>query len=186
MAIGAVAHPLQRRPVMGASHLATRIAVPVLVIVLGAAPSWAVTPDELAALSKEGLGDEVLIALIDASGLSAVVDATRALQLKRQGVSDRVIAAAIRASALPPSQPDPYPYPPVEYESGPQVPHSTAPDVVEREVYREVYYMPWVVGHVPVGHRGKARPYLPGQHRLRQFINPPVNVPHDTSSKPRR
>jgi len=58
----------------------------------------AVTPDELAALAKAGLGDEVLLALIESTGLDRAVDAARTLALKRAGVSDRVIAAAVRAS----------------------------------------------------------------------------------------
>ena len=50
----------------------------VLVATLSLAASSAasaVTPDELAALAKAGLGDEVLLALIESTGMDRAVDA---------------------------------------------------------------------------------------------------------------
>ena len=72
--------------------------VAAMFIVALSVPALAVTPEELAALARAGLGDEVLIALIESTGVDRVVDAQRSLALKRDGVSDRVIAAAVRAS----------------------------------------------------------------------------------------
>jgi hypothetical protein len=161
-------------------------AIAAMVLALGSAPASAVTPDELAALAKEGLGDEVLIALIDASGLSVVVDASAALQLKRQGVSERVIAAAVRASTPPPPV---EPVADVCWECEPPAPVSPAPvqpAVVEREVYREVYYVPWVVTPVRPGPVRKPEPYLNGTRRLTQFINDGLSLPRDTKASPRR
>jgi hypothetical protein len=156
-----------------------------MVVGLGWAPASAVTPDELAALSKEGLGDEVLIALIDASGLSVVVDATAALQLKRHGVSERVIAAAVRASTPPPAV-EPVadvcwacePPPPVS-------PVASPPVVVEREVLREVYYVPWVVRPSRPGPAKASQPYLAGNRGFGRFINDGVSLPRDTKGSPR-
>jgi hypothetical protein len=134
----------------------------------------AVTPDELAALAKAGLGDEVLLALIESTGMDRSVDAARSITLKRAGVSDRVIAAAVRASYQPPPPPIAEPLaaaPCVECESniaviggGPQ------PAAV---VEREVYYLPWTwVAPVGPAHRRRSGPYLPGNKGgFGRFIN---------------
>jgi hypothetical protein len=61
----------------------------------------AVTPDELVRLRQAGLGDEVLLALVDTTGVQGHIDAEGALELKRSGLSDRVIAAAIRRAGPP-------------------------------------------------------------------------------------
>jgi hypothetical protein len=181
------------RSPMARSRLLRGAGAALVVLVLLAAPASAVTPDELAELSKAGLGDEVLIALIDASGLSAVVDAAAALQLKRQGVSDRVIAAAVRASAPPPLAPtaDPAAYPAAEpcwscQAAAPLYPTPVAPAVVEREVYREVYYVPWIVVPHRPGPAPKPQPYLAGDRGFGRFINDGVSLPRDTKRTPRR
>lgn len=160
-------------------------AIAAMVIGLGSASASAVTPDELAALSREGLGDEVLIALIDASGLSVVVDAAAALQLKRQGVSERVIAAAVRASIPPPPV---EPVADVCWACEPPPPASPAvaqPVVVEREVHREVYYVPWVVRPSRPAPSGPPKPYLAGDRGSGRFINDGVSLPRDTKGSPR-
>jgi hypothetical protein len=167
---------------MSSSRPFRHMAMVAMVLALASTPASAVTPDELAALSKEGLGDEVLIALIDASGLSAVVDAAAALQLKRQGVSERVIAAAVRASAPPP------PVEPVADVCGaceppPPVSSAVAPPV--REVHREVYYVPWVVGPSRPAPSRPPKPYLAGDRGFGRFINDGVALPRDTKGSPR-
>jgi hypothetical protein len=134
----------------------------------------AVTPDELAALAKAGLGDEVLLALIESTGMDRGVDAARSLALKRAGVSDRVIAAAVRASYQPPPLPmaDPVAAAPcVECEANVAVIGGGPPPpaVVEREVY----YLPWILG-APVrqAHARRSGPYLPGNTGgFGRFIN---------------
>lgn len=156
-----------------------------MIIALGSATASAVTPDELAALAREGLGDEVLIALIDASGLPVVVDAAAALQLKRQGVSDRVIAAAVRASTPAPAA---QPIADVCWACEPPSPVSPAevqPVVVEREVHREVYYVPWVVRPSRTTPSRPPKPYLAGDRGSGRFINDGVSLPRDTRGNPR-
>jgi hypothetical protein len=133
----------------------------------------AVTPDELAALAKAGLGDEVLLALIESTGMDRGVDAARSLALKRAGVSDRVIAAAVRASCQPPPLPmaDPVAAAPcVECEANVAVIGGPPPAAV---VEREVYYLPWILG-APVrpAHPRRSGPYLPGNTGgFGRFIN---------------
>ena len=172
-----------------------RIAILALVsALLVATPAGAVTPDELAELAKAGLGDEVLVALIETTGVSVPVDAEAAIALKRAGVSERVIAAAVRASK-PPELPMPFeppvdcvgcfdnPTPPVTEAMG-----TPAPVVLEREVYREVYvYVPVAVA--PYGRPARPRapePYFTGDRGFGRFINDGVSLPRDPKATPRR
>lgn len=132
----------------------------------------AVTPDELAALAKAGLGDEVLLALIESTGVELSVDATRSLALKKAGVSDRVIAAAVRASYREPALSATVPVtaaPCVDCDANVAV--IGAPPPVE-VIQREVYYVPWIFG-VPTrpGHPRPSGPYLTGHKGFGRFIN---------------
>jgi hypothetical protein len=64
-----------------------------------------VSTRDLIELSRAGLGDEVLVALVEADGTVFSLDAPRILELRAAGVSERVITAmlknASRASAPP-------------------------------------------------------------------------------------
>lgn len=133
----------------------------------------AVTPDELAALVKAGLGDEVLLALIESTGLDGAVDATRSIALKRAGVSDRVIAAAVRAShdpaVVPPSLAEPVAASCDPCQSNVAVIGDRAPVAV---IEREVYYVPWIwVVPAAPAHPHRAGPYLSGNKGVGRFIN---------------
>jgi len=149
-----------------------RLSVLVATLLL-AVPGWAsaVTPDELAALTRAGLGDEVLLALIESTGMDRAVDAQRSLALKRAGVSDRVIAAAVRASNQAPAPlAEPVVAPCIECENNVAVIGGSAPPVPVVE--REVYYLPWILG-APVrpSHPRASRPYLSGYKGFGRFIN---------------
>ena len=165
--------------------------------VLMASPVAAVTPAELAELVKAGLGDEVLLALIETTGLPEPVDAVAAIALKRAGVSDRVIAAAVRVSqpAQPAGEPEladcaGCPDAAVATPYTPSI-ETPTPATVGREVYhevREVYvYVPVAVAQ-PV-HRPRprpARPYFEGDRGFGRFINDGVTLPRDQKAGPRR
>ena len=56
----------------------------------------AVSTRDLIELSKAGLGDEVLVALIEADGTVFNLDAPKILELRAAGVSERVITAMLR------------------------------------------------------------------------------------------
>jgi hypothetical protein len=90
----------------------------------------AITLKEIVQLSRAGLGDEVLLALIDVDQRVFAIDPDTLRMLKDQGVSERVIVALIRSGRMQPT-PDqliaaaPVPEPQVEPE--PQV------VVIERE-----------------------------------------------------
>lgn len=97
-----------------------------LAITVGAARAEAITIGEIIELSKTGLSDEVLLALIDIESRVFPVDPDTVKALKRGGVSERVIAAIVRhgrseplqsesavPTAVPPQEPAPAPQPQV-------------------------------------------------------------------------
>jgi hypothetical protein len=160
------------------------LVVGLLMVVLSCSTTSAVTPEELVELAKSGLGDEVLLALIDTTGMPVVIDAPAAVRLRKGGVSNRVIAAAVRAGAVDRAGgvdaramgasesmaplASPADQPPTVGVMGAATP---VPQVIEREVY----YIPWVVP-VSVGgarHRPTEAPapYLAGNHEFGRFIN---------------
>jgi len=91
-----------------------RLVLLVLTIALcGAARADAVTMREIIELSKTGLSDEVLLALIDVERRAYPVDSDTLKMLKESGVSERVIIAMIRSgrSKPPVSEPSTVPTP---------------------------------------------------------------------------
>jgi hypothetical protein len=63
--------------------------------------AWAVSTRDLIELSKAGLGDEVLVALVEADGTVFNLDAPRILELRAAGVSESVITAMLRNASRP-------------------------------------------------------------------------------------
>ena len=77
------------------------------VLALAAGRAEAVTIRDLIELSKAGLGDDVLIALIEVDRKVFTVDTATLKELKRAGVSEQVIVALIRSGRTPPPEPIP-------------------------------------------------------------------------------
>lgn len=66
----------------------------------------AITVRDLIALNQAGLGDDVLVALIDADDSVFTLTPMDVIELKRQGLSDRVLIRMIEtARRLPPAMP---------------------------------------------------------------------------------
>jgi hypothetical protein len=152
-----------------------RFVLAILVVTLAASGrADAVTPAELAALARAGLGDEVLLALVETTGLTAAVEGAEALELKRAGVSDRVIAAAVRASKPPAAVGAVEPPPCEPCEPNIAVIGDAPPLVV---VERQVYYLPWVWGAPVVRRPVPAKPYFEGDRGFGRFINDGVRRP---------
>jgi hypothetical protein len=147
-----------------------RFAAVLIVFVLGLpALALAVTPEDLARLRAAGLGDQVLLALVDTTGVQGRVGADEAMDLARAGVSDRVIAAAIRRAAADEARALLPPEPIVELTPA-AVPPAPEPPVVTELV--PVPVVPWVV--VPVVPRrlhGPAKPTLGDYKGPGRFIN---------------
>ena len=99
----------------------------------------AVTLRDIVELTKAGLGDEVLLALIDVDGGAFDIDAATLKSLKAAGVSERVIVALVRSGRERPVAP---------------AQGATLADVVSQQAAPEVVYVdrpaPTVVHEVAV------------------------------------
>jgi hypothetical protein len=65
-----------------------------------------VTAEELVHLRANGLGDEVLVALIESQGAVFQLAATDLLALRQRGLSDRVLASMLRGGRAAPLSPE--------------------------------------------------------------------------------
>ena len=123
-----------------------RTAVALLtVIALAAGRAEAVTIRDVIELSKAGLSDQVLLALIEVDRGVFTMDAPTLKQLKAAGVSDTVILALIRSGRPAAQEPEPAPGPAAAPE----------PEVIVRYVDRYVdrypdYYQPPAPAPAPV------------------------------------
>jgi hypothetical protein len=143
----------------------TKTVVFALALLIGPAVSsaYAITIRDLVALSKEGVSDAVLIALIETDGSRFQITADDVRSVRAQGLSDAVIVAMIRTRPiLPPKEPAavpaaPAPVPPPEPIAPPAPPQPVivqAPPVnVTQTVTQRVevpYERPRQVEQVPV------------------------------------
>lgn len=163
-----------------------------LALAAGAPPAQAVTLPEIVALSRAGLADEVLLALIEVEARVFPVDAETIKWLHDSGVSPRVIEAIVRSgrSRLPdqpteqavsaaPALPEPV------YPSGPQV------IVIEREAPPVVVAVPVYVAApvVRVSRRAAVRAVDADRLAVGTGFNTPVvstgfGVPHTSRPAP--
>lgn len=90
-----------------------------MLMALGAAGAEAITVREIIELSKTGLSDEVLLALIDIERRVFPIDPETLKALKEAGVSERVILAMVKSGRIPPPQPEPAPAARVEAAPSP-------------------------------------------------------------------
>lgn len=126
-----------------------------LLVAVGAGRAEAVTVRDIIELSKTGLGDDILIALIEVERKVFPIDAATLKLLKDSGVSDRVIIAMVRSGRLP-EPPPPAVAPidaPVLSERGAAARVEAPPQVIviEREPQvREIREVREVVVPVPV------------------------------------
>jgi hypothetical protein len=77
----------------------------VTIIAITAARADAVTVRDIIELSKAGLSEDVLLALIEVDRSVFSIDTETLKQLKKGGVSDAVIVAMIRSGRTPPPEP---------------------------------------------------------------------------------
>ena len=155
--------------------------LPVLLLVLFSfvtclRPAEALSLRDIVELSRAGLGDDVLLALVEVNRGVYAIDSETLKRLKAAGVSDRVIVALVRSGReLPepagPAVAEPEPYPP-----SPQVvviEHHTPARVVEVPVPVPVYVT------VPA-----AYPRL--RHRSRPVATESTYVPFQSGPPPVR
>ncbi len=129
-----------------APGLRMRRLLPFLVVLLSLVPVRAdsLTVRDIVDLSKAGLGDDVLLALIEVDPSIFAIDSATLKMLKDAGVSQKVIVAMIRSGRTPTPASEPTPSPsqdtPIDPTPTPQVividHHDSTP---AREVYVPVY-----------------------------------------------
>jgi hypothetical protein len=119
-----------------------------------ATPAAALTVRDVMELTRAGLGDEILLALIDVDPSVFPIDAATLKKLKDAGVSERVIIAMIRSARMPMPAPEPLAAPIEQPAPAPQpqvvvIEHHDAPEVREVPVAVPVY--------IPVAVNGRHR-----------------------------
>ena len=113
----------------------------------------AVTLKDIVDLTKAGLGDEVLIALIEVDGGVFDVDAATLSRLKTAGVSEKVIVALVKSGRVRPAPQEPPTLASVVAEQ--QEPQITYVERPSTTIVREVEVpVPVYIG-VPVAVRGR-------------------------------
>jgi hypothetical protein len=135
-----------------------RIALAVLATVglLAAAPAEALTTRDIIELSRAGLGEDVLLALIEVDRGIYDIDPATLKQLKSAGVSERVILALVKSGRERPPVPEPAPVVETVEQRAPQpqvvVIEHREPEVREVPVAVPVYVTaPTIRSH----HRGR-------------------------------
>lgn len=154
-----------------------------IVLLLGAllwapASAHAVSARDIIELSKAGLSDEILIALIDADRTVFTLDKEQILDLRKAGVSERVLLKMLRtrreyeAPELTSLVQDRAPEHPGLVIIGAQPPPPPVTVVVPQYVVPQYYLVPfsiWGPRHAP---RTPAPPVLAPEHRgFGRFIN---------------
>jgi hypothetical protein len=128
----------------------------VLVVALFAARAEAVSVRDVIELSKAGLGDPVLLALIEVDHSVFAIDMATLKQLKEAGVSEAVIVAMIRSGRETPPPPQPVFEPPPQAEAPPPqvvvIEHHDAP--APQPVAVPVYVPVPAYGYGDIGRRG--------------------------------
>jgi hypothetical protein len=139
-----------------------RLVLVVSAIALFASRAEAVTLREIVELTRAGLSDEVLLALIEIDQRVFPVDPDTLKMLKDAGVSPAVIVAIVKSGRTPRPQPEPAPLAEIVAPESPasQVVVVEKPVLVDREVVHEVPVA--VPVYVAVGRsRGhRADPYV--------------------------
>ena len=119
------------------------------VLALSAGRAEAVTIRDIIELSKAGLGDSVLLALIEVDHSVFAIDAPTVKKLKDAGVSDTVIVAMIRSGREQP--PPPAPVEPVDPPPAPSQPQVVVIDHHDQPPAPAPYAVPVAVPvYVPV------------------------------------
>jgi hypothetical protein len=123
------------------------------------APATALTVRDVVELTRAGLGDEILLALIDVDPSVFPIDTATLKKLKDAGVSERVILAMVRSARLPVPAPEPIAVAVAEPAPAPQpqvvvIEHHEPPQVREVPVAVPVYIpVPTRSGHERAGDR---------------------------------
>jgi hypothetical protein len=144
-----------------------RLAVLLIVIVALLLPARAdaLTLKQIVELHKAGLGDEVLVALIEVNSIIYTLEAGTLRDLKDDGLSDQVLIAIINSgrrnlpAPAPVAEPQPQPAPPVVIiEHHAPAPQPQVPQIIVQQV---PVYVPVAVPQVRTRHAPVQRVVTP-------------------------
>ena len=156
-----------------------RVATVLVVLAASAGRAQAITLTEIMELTRAGLSDEVLLALIEVDQRVFAIDPDTLKTLKDAGVSPSVIVAIVKSGRTPQPRPDPIPYSTTDTQ--PPDPPDPRVIVVERPVVHEVQVAVPVPMYVTVGSRSRTR------HRSQPYVVPPTPfVPFGSTVLPAR
>ncbi len=146
------------------------VAIFVAAIAVSPARAEAITLKEIVELTRAGLSDDVLLALIEVDQRVFAIDPETLKSLKDAGVSPAVIVAIVKSGRMPQPQPDPV------VDVQPPDPPPPQVVVVERPVVHEVAVaVPFPV-YVAVGSRSRTR------YRDSYVVPPTPFAPYGTPS----
>lgn len=138
------------------------------VLALGAGRAEAVTVRDIIELSKAGLGDPVLLALIDVDRSVFTIDISTLRTLKDAGVSESVIVAMIRSGRQAPEPPPPPA--PAEWQTPPPAPEPQVVVIDHHDAPVQVPYPVAVPVYVPVANAGFVDNRLRGSNVVKATI----------------
>ena len=139
--------------------------VAVLLLTLVPTRASALTVRDVIELTRAGLGDEILLALIDVDPSVFPIDSTTLKRLKEEGVSERVILAMIRSARMPAVTPEPVA---VEQPAPAPEPQVVVIEHHEPPQVREVEVPVAVPVYIPVstrGHHGSGHDRTDSDHK---------------------
>ena len=118
-----------------------RAIIGLVMILFTAVSAEAVTLRDIIDLTKAGLGDDVLLALIEVDGRVFDVDSATLTRLKASGVSEKVIVALVRSGRVQPAPTTPEPMSPesMSPQSMSNVPRPLADVVAEQQAPQVIY-----------------------------------------------
>lgn len=123
----------------------------VLLLTLAPTRANALTVRDVIELTRAGLGDEILLALLDVDPSVFPIDSATLKGLKEAGVSERVIIAMIRSARLPAVAPEPVP---IEHSAPAPEPQVVVIEHHDPPQVREVEVPVAVPVYIPVATRG--------------------------------
>jgi hypothetical protein len=158
----------------------TGVLAVVAVVVGGAERADAITLTEIKQLTKAGVDEEVLLALIEVDQRVFSIDPETITELKAAGVSARVIVAIVKSGRTPQPQPEPV------AEVAPPEPPAPQVVVVERPVVHEVPVAVPVPVYVAVGSHARGRHGDRAQTPYRPSLTLPPAPPLVERPEPRK
>jgi hypothetical protein len=147
--------------------------IALVLLSLAPARAEAVTVRDIIELSRAGLGDDVLLALIEVDRTVFAIDTQTITRLKQAGVSERVISAMIRSGRTRDIEREMQDQPPVFVEPPPPSPPVVVID--HHETVREVPVPVAVPVYVPVV-----------QRRIHHEVSDPPSITSNEAGTDRR